>query len=133
MRSSPFALLLAVAACTPKNVPKMRCTNELLALGDPWSCVLSADRLDGPTNLVFSTESSNLVADVDLAFTVTEGALTLGWNEAGGARTATVRPDAPLALSMKVPLMRKSRSFYLSFAPEPLAVGMNGTVKYVTP
>ncbi len=111
----------------------MRCTNELLALGDPWSCTLSADRLDGPSSPMFTTESSNLLAEVQLAFTVKEGALTLGWKEAGGPRTASVTPDAPLSLEVKVPLRKASRSFVLDLTPQPAVVGLEGTVTYKTP
>lgn len=127
------ALLLLAAACAPKNLPKCRCESEMLALGDPWSCRLSAERIDGPSSLEFSTESSNLVADVQLAFTVAEGALTLGWVEAAGGRSAVVTPNAPLSLSVKVPMRKPSRSFTLSFAPEGVVTGLAGTVNYKTP
>ena len=133
MRSSRWAWVLLLGACAPKNVPRCTCTNELLALGDPWSCTLSADRLDGPSSLEFSTDSRNLMANVQLSFTVKEGALTLGWVDAEGARTAVVTPAAPVALDLEVPMRKHTRSFSLSFAPGPTAVGMAGTVKYVTP
>ncbi len=123
-----------LSGCTPKDIALASCHDELLAVGDPWSCTVEAAVVGRPSSLHFDTQSRNRVAKVKLALQVAKGTLRLGYRDLTGDRQASVTPATPMALDFETRMHPDRRSFTLSFEPADGKVeGLSGTVKYSTP
>ena len=125
--------LVLAPGCAPDDIARSSCTSEMLAIGDPWNCTVTGDRVGRKSWLEFDTESRNHVAKVSIALKVTKGRLRIGYHDLTGHRQVTVTPETPFSIEMETRLNRERRSFTLSVEPIGGVVeGLRGTVRYRT-
>ena len=129
-----LALPLSLAACAPDNIATARCRSIMLAIGDPWTCTVSGERVEQASAVYFDTESRNRVAQVKIALRVAKGTLRVDYHDVEGDKRLTVTPDRPASLEMRTYLQPERREFFLKFQPLGGPVeGLTGTVDYSTP
>ena len=127
------AVLLSTA-CVPDDIATARCESVMLAIGDPWTCTVSGDRVGRPSAIYFDTESRNRIAKVKIALRVAKGTLRVRYHDVEGDKRLTITPGAPAVLEMQTYLQPQRREFALHFEPLGGAVeGLAGTVDYSTP
>jgi hypothetical protein len=106
----------------------------MLAVGDPWHCTVSGDRVGRKSAVYFDTESRNKIAKVKIALRVAKGTLRVDYRDLEGDKRLTVTPQAPADLEMQTYLQPERREFFLKFEPLGGPVeGLTGTVDYLTP
>ena len=128
-----LAAAVLLAGCAPDDIATARCTNTMLAIGDPWTCSVSGTIVGQPSSVTFSTESRNRVAEVEIALRVTKGTVRIRYYDLTGERHFLINPSQPAMIAMKTG-MGTNRSFVIHFEPiNGPAEGLSGTVKYSTP
>ena len=128
------AVLVALAACAPKDIASARCTNTVLSVHDEWTCTVTGAVVGRFNSVEFDTESRNQVAEVSFTLQVTKGSVRVKYADLSGSKEIIVTPSEPATVNMKTRMHRERRSFTMSFEPvNGVAEGLTGTVKYSTP
>ena len=128
------AVLVALAACAPKDIASARCTNTVLSVHDEWTCTVTGTVVGRFNSVEFDTESRNQVAEVSFTLQVTKGSVRVKYADLSGSKEIIVTPSEPATVNMKTRMHRERRSFTMSFEPvNGVAEGLTGTVKYSTP
>ena len=106
----------------------------MLAIGDPWTCTVSGERVEQMSAVYFDTESRNKIAHVKIALRVAKGTLRVRYYDVDGDKQITVTPEHPANFEMRTYLQPQRREFGLHFDPLGGPVeGLTGTVDYSTP
>jgi hypothetical protein len=129
-----LAVMLLLSGCAPSDIARGSCESHPLTIGDEWSCTVKGAIVGQPSAVEFSTESRNHVAEVSMAFQVTEGTLRIRYSDLSGGKSVLVTPSEPADITMKTQMSPNDRSFMVHFEPiNGPAEGLTGTVKYSTP
>lgn len=121
---------LASACGPPAGALVTQCTPEMLAIGDPSSCRLSAGQLTDEQTASFTFGTAWTRVDVTAEIASARGTATIRIDSLAG-QTWTVAPGAPAKIAVTAPFDRGLKGILLRVTPQGGAVdGLSGTLRY---
>lgn len=137
MRPHARLVLLSVglgafgAACgPPAGALVTQCTDEPMAIGSPWNCRISAERLTDEQTAAFTFGTPWTRVEVTADLVSASGSATVRIDSLPG-QTWTMAPGAPAKIAVTAPFDRGLKGILLRVTPRggPVA-GITGTLRY---
>ncbi len=127
--------MLLIACRAPEDALTARCTDEMLATGDPQHCQVAVSVLNGPKRIALDTSTSYHTANVHGRFRLAKGkAEVVVEDSTGPVLRTTVTAGTESTLDGRVKLSRPigatKHFFTLVVEPAAGAERLTGTVDY---
>jgi hypothetical protein len=125
----------SVAGCcrsAPQDALVTRCETTPLALGNPWTCEVTAGRLDQSRSSSFEVDAGHSKADVAVTLKAAKGGARVSISTIPGA-SWELKPGEILAFNTSMRI-GPVRTFMLTVEPVGgLVEDLSGTLTYTTP
>lgn len=130
------ALLIVglVALCSacgpPAGALVTQCSDEPMAVGSPWNCRITAERLTDEQTAAFKFDTPWSRVEVVAELVSTSGTAVVRIDSLAG-RTWTIAPGAPAKIEVTAPFDRGLKGILLRVTPQGGPVdGVTGTLRY---